>query len=776
MTWLYVPSASSTATEDSNSDSSSPSETTVYEPWLVLSGTATQRPLSWRGWKTRPWIRLLCGMTSSHSTAQRGVDEWISSLQDSHASPGLRLGSGPELTTTVGSGRRSPVSSVRWDRDSSSWRTCQDSTATDQPEVAFRSSSKILPTSGSMRSGVCTPQPTLEPLTSDSDSGLSLWPTTTTSDAKSSGGYNPDWGHGVSLTDRAVRLWTTPCADDTSTRKAKYAQGGSALSYQAMWPTPTASDLKGNKGVNRKSPSLGDERMWPTPRASEMSRGSDPARGPKGGSTGLKHDAEHWSGHPDPTTATGGTDGEQRADLNPRFVAALMGVPLDWLTPSTSVGTDSFRQWQRAHSSNSSPATVTPPSQADAMTTDIDKQLDDSPRAGLVYERGFWRHPVTKAAMLVMPDGKSKQLRSPSGDFKNHLDETTNLEKWKQRQIVTGLLDMVATAGLPTLPEDDKARRHVLDAVILDAMRIAGANDAADRGSHTHLTTELEDEGAHWLTVAEQGEETGLPTPVQRALVTAWLNLLEHYALEIVAIEKTVANEIAAGTLDRLARTTVDLEFTRVDGSRVFIPAGTVLVLDVKTGQLRVERNGAPMYWVGYSHQIGLYANSQPVRIDPEDPKGNVWEDWPEAPSTEHALIAHLDVKNALETGVACARMIYVDLTLYRPMCETINSVRYWRKSRPFSDCSGVPDVVVDVADPVQTWLQGRIDVIGEHEVGRRLLVQHWPDEVPPLKNGLDPAHVDQIVGLLNRVETEIGTPFGPSDPRIPPRQLRRRG
>ena len=44
-------------------------------------------------------------------------------------------------------------------------------------------------------------------------------------------------------------MWTTPCQDDTGMRKKKYAQGGSALSFQVgkaerKWPTPR----EGNPG------------------------------------------------------------------------------------------------------------------------------------------------------------------------------------------------------------------------------------------------------------------------------------------------------------------------------------------------------------------------------------------------------------------------------------------------------------------------------------------------------------------------------------------------
>lgn len=76
-------------------------------------------------------------------------------------------------------------------------------------------------------------------------------------------------------------------------------------------------------------------RMWPTATASDAE-----GNGMRSG--------EH--GPPDQTTTTAGPNGPAKADLNPRFVAALMGVPWDWLNPSTSVETDSCLEWQRKHS------------------------------------------------------------------------------------------------------------------------------------------------------------------------------------------------------------------------------------------------------------------------------------------------------------------------------------------------------------------------------------------------------------------------------------------
>lgn len=47
-------------------------------------------------------------------------------------------------------------------------------------------------------------------------------------------------------------LWPTPCSDDQGLRKAKYSQGGSALSLvaaQVLWTTPSSRDWKDTPGM-----------------------------------------------------------------------------------------------------------------------------------------------------------------------------------------------------------------------------------------------------------------------------------------------------------------------------------------------------------------------------------------------------------------------------------------------------------------------------------------------------------------------------------------------
>lgn len=314
MTWLYVPSVSATDTQALSSDC----DNTGYEPWLVLSGTATRRRFSWPGWKNRLWIKLLFGTISQPLMAQRGVDAWISSLRDSRVSRSPLPVNVKVLTMTGGSGLPSDGSSVTWDRDTCSWRTSPDLFG-----PGSLTSLPILPTSGSMRNGVCSPRPTLVPLTDGNDSGYSLWPGVTAMDSMGSGRTHrgADGYERMTLTDRAVRMWTTPTADDTSVRRSRYAQGGTALSMQAvaMWPTPCARDGKGEPGPNAQMDTL----------PAAVSR--------------------HV-----PTPPRNGNDGSPRADLNPQFVAALMGVPWDWLTHSTSEATDSSLRVLVKHSDNSS--------------------------------------------------------------------------------------------------------------------------------------------------------------------------------------------------------------------------------------------------------------------------------------------------------------------------------------------------------------------------------------------------------------------------------------
>jgi hypothetical protein len=96
--------------------------------------------------------------------------------------------------------------------------------------------------------------------------------------------------------------------------------------------------------------------MWPTPQAADghkigsMTPETAARQAAKGHQEMLAGSIHTASGPPDATTTTDGPDGPPKVDLNPLFVEALMGVPQNWLTPSTSVETGSYQQWQQQHS------------------------------------------------------------------------------------------------------------------------------------------------------------------------------------------------------------------------------------------------------------------------------------------------------------------------------------------------------------------------------------------------------------------------------------------
>lgn len=263
--------------------------------------------------------------------------------------------------TSDGSGQTLPGSSLVWDPASSSWRT-----SPSLFEPGFLTSSPTLPEAGSMRSGVVSRQPMLAPRTTATASGSWDGATTTNSltwgtptarqDSKSPEAAlaaKQEMGREALTTLRTqVLAWATPTSRDDRGGTLTHTKGGSDLSSQAQtWPTPT---VNGNNNRSELSDKAGDglrtaALSWPTPKGRDE-------RTHQG--QGSRHDPDLGfaaSRHP-LTTSGDGEPGSEPVDLNPRFVEALMGVPQGWLTPSISVGTDSFRQWQQLHSSPSGPA------------------------------------------------------------------------------------------------------------------------------------------------------------------------------------------------------------------------------------------------------------------------------------------------------------------------------------------------------------------------------------------------------------------------------------
>lgn len=211
-----------------------------------------------------------------------------------------------------------------------------------------------------------------------------LWPTSTSTDAKSSArhGYMLTGNQGTTLLD-AVRGWSpasghwpTPDAavsndgEEPGTflaRKERHAtktdaeptRAGVPLALAVKWATPTTpTGGSVSRGHDRVDELLltGQAQAWATPRATEGEKG-----GPNGrDGSGSLHLAAQSAAWPTPNAsddkgASTRTEGRERtpADddlptrvarsasglvLNPVFVEALMGWPLGWTDPTSRAG------------------------------------------------------------------------------------------------------------------------------------------------------------------------------------------------------------------------------------------------------------------------------------------------------------------------------------------------------------------------------------------------------------------------------------------------------
>lgn len=251
------------------------------------------------------------GMTFAPSTDCLGAGLLMWFLEASHARTSAPLARAQESTASdPACGDRWRELSVRYDRDSCSWRTHRSLWDED-----LSACSLTLPKWGSMRDGVLSELLTLERPTAANDAGL--WPTPNVPNGGRSCAHVTDWrgtdgrtayhnGKKVQVgLEHAARHWPTPTATigtkggRVTPRKSR--EGGTlieAVSQRSTWATPTVHGNYNRAGASAKS---GD---------------------------GL-------------ATQAGGS-------LNPTWVEWLMGWPLGW-TDLRPLATDRCRNVQQRH-------------------------------------------------------------------------------------------------------------------------------------------------------------------------------------------------------------------------------------------------------------------------------------------------------------------------------------------------------------------------------------------------------------------------------------------
>jgi len=178
-----------------------------------------------------------------------------------------------------------------------------------------------------------------------------LWPTPAAHDAKMTGQIENN-RHSAMLPEAAV-LWPTPTAGiahrGTDPERTNDRAGAPTFKAVAMmWPTPRAmesvrSSPKGTAGPTLIAAAVGRDPLDPLPWPPQPKEESEKMT--------YAQELEEFSRRQE-MTPKAGNSGSTKVDLNPWFVAALMGLPADWLTHSTSAVTDSCRNALQKQSDN----------------------------------------------------------------------------------------------------------------------------------------------------------------------------------------------------------------------------------------------------------------------------------------------------------------------------------------------------------------------------------------------------------------------------------------
>lgn len=299
--WLYVPGMESSYVPEPEcsakaSGSAASSSESSCGIWLTLSGTLTRRPLSWRGWLNRPWIKLLSGTISQPSMANRLAERWTSSVLASRVSHTPAPASSGDTPTSGATGTEtapSRTSSESWPSVVPPW--CSSKTSLPGFAAAGFDLSERNYADWVTRSKTRSFSLRKRLARATSASWFSCWPTVRSHEV---GNYqNQKDGTTQPTLTGSVVLWPTPAAnDDNKTPEAHLAmkkrmgeRDGTGANRTAitslnvltqLWPSPRSEDSEscGNhpEAMDSGSVSRGGERIdepllagqvkaWPLP-------------------------------------------------------------------------------------------------------------------------------------------------------------------------------------------------------------------------------------------------------------------------------------------------------------------------------------------------------------------------------------------------------------------------------------------------------------------------------------------------------------------------------
>ena len=265
---------------------------------------------------------------------------------------------------------------------------------------------------------------------------------------------------------------------------------------------------------------------------------------------------------------------------------------------------------------------------------------------------------VAQLHELLGPEPGDDVYSRPSS-LGDALDSGGGLVRWKQRMLAKGMTMIDA-------PDLKEASGEQIDGVISDAMERAGAQLAADRGTHIHSLCERATRDRKIDDLLVEGEALGIPAALQHHIAEQWQAFRVANGLLAKAIEAHVINDEfrAAGSLDY-----IDLH-----------DAGSSHVGDIKSGSLHEQ----------YAVQLAVYAGSRFYDTE-ADERGE-----PIGVDQSLGFIYHYDLSAALDGEAVEWRLVPVDLEVGRAGARLAVACRDWPTTDPFAAPSDSPQAEVE--------------------------------------------------------------------------------
>ena len=228
------------------------------------------------------------------------------------------------------------------------------------------------------------------------------------------------------------------------------------------------------------------------------------------------------------------------------------------------------------------------------------------------------------------------------------LDDTYNLMRYRERNVVSGLKTKPELLDSIDLMEDERRLRDILQSVAEEAYDAAGGNEASTRGTQLHYFTEAVDTGH--LSLEQVPAE-------YRAEVAAYVAAMDRHGIARPAegVERIVYNATAniVGTADRLP---------------VVFADGTRMVADVKSGR------DLSYSWGAIACQLAIYADADAMVSYNADGEP-FWDAFPIV-EKDVGLVMHIPVDKR-----KCDLYI-VDLAAGRAAVELALEVREYRRRK----------------------------------------------------------------------------------------------